>query len=138
MLTICKSRYFIVPKPGGQGEKVIHEGIQVVSDPMQEAVEGLHPTDGMFDHDTRGGLPPVLLLLLCGQAWIGIVLGFPGFLVKGVPVGTSLKPVPDRFQLPTRHHHCPSGGLRRPRSTRSLRFSFADDSTPLRCTLQIP
>jgi hypothetical protein len=26
---------------------------------MQEAVEGLHPADGVFDRDADGGLPPV-------------------------------------------------------------------------------
>ena len=87
MPTICKSRYFVVPKPGGQGEKVIHHGIQVVSDPVQEAVEGLHPAAGVFDHDTGGGLPPVLLLLRRRQTWIGVFLGLPGLLVGPLYMG---------------------------------------------------
>ncbi len=82
MLSVCASIYFIVPKPGREREKVIHEGIQVVSYPVQQAVVCLHPADGVLDRDTDGRLFAILFLLGWRQAWIWGFLGFPGFLVR--------------------------------------------------------
>ena len=113
MLSACESSYFVVPKPGGQREKVIHEGIQVVSDPVHEAVENLHAADGVFDYHTGGGLPPVLFLLGRCQTWIWVFLGFAGFLVRQVYPGICII-----FVSPKEPKIQPQADFSEPRKTR--------------------
>jgi spore maturation protein SpmA len=57
-------QYFEVPKSGGKPEKVFDEGVRVVSNPMSQAVESLHPSDRML-HGNSGFSMMAIMFNLC-------------------------------------------------------------------------
>ena len=61
----------------------------MVSDPVHQAVEYLHPTDGVFHGDAGFRMAAVMFLLGGGQFGIGVFLGLPGPFVRQVYIGFS-------------------------------------------------
>jgi hypothetical protein len=59
----------------------------VVSDPVGEAVENLHPADGMLDRYAGLGMLPVMFFLGGGQFGVRVFLGFPGPFMRQVYFG---------------------------------------------------
>ena len=61
----------------------------MVSDPVRQAVENLHPADGVLDGDSGFRLLPVVFFLRGGEFGVGVFLGFPRPFVRQVYVGFS-------------------------------------------------
>jgi len=59
----------------------------VVSDPVHQAVENLHPADGVFHGDAGLRMAAVMFLLGGGELGIGVFLGLPGPFVRQVYSG---------------------------------------------------
>ena len=59
----------------------------MVSDPVGQAVENLHPADGMLDGDAGLGMLPVMFFLGGGEFGVRVFLGFPGPFVRQVYCG---------------------------------------------------
>ena len=59
----------------------------MVSDPVRQAVENLHPADGMLHGDAGFRMAAVVFLLGGGQFGVGVFLGLPGPFVRQVYCG---------------------------------------------------
>ena len=61
----------------------------MVSDPVHQAVENLHPADGMLHRDAGFRRPAVVFLLGGCEFGVGVFLGFPRPFVRQVYSGFS-------------------------------------------------
>lgn len=59
----------------------------MVSDPVHQAVENLHPADGVFHRDAGFRMAAVVFLLGGREFGIGVFLGLPGPFVRQVYIG---------------------------------------------------
>ena len=59
----------------------------MVSDPVRQAVENLHPADGMLHGDAGFRMAAVVFLLGGGQFGVGVFLGLPWSFMRQVYIG---------------------------------------------------
>ena len=59
----------------------------MVSDPVGQAVENLHPADGVFHGDAGFRMAAVMFLLGGGEFGIGVFLGLPWSFMRQVYIG---------------------------------------------------
>ena len=59
----------------------------MVSNPVGQAVESLHPADGVFHRNAGPSMLPVMFQLRGGQFRVGVVFGFPLPFVRQVYFG---------------------------------------------------
>jgi hypothetical protein len=72
----CQSSDLEVPEACGKAKEVIKEGIQVISDAVSQAMEALHPADGVLYGNPDLRVFPVMPFLLGSEFWMWVIFRF--------------------------------------------------------------
>jgi hypothetical protein len=71
------SKLFSDSKALPVARKVFKDRVQMVSDPVRQAMKGLHTANGMFLCNADSGMPPVMIYLGSGKRWLRVLFGCP-------------------------------------------------------------